>query len=626
MPRTAPSPRVRLLSALSAGLLLVLGTLIVAASLPSHLGANVGYPDVSTDRADYKAIIDVQLKGVMTGYGNGNFGPDDTLKRAELAAILVRAKVDAQTIDSCVGPTFPDIDPAAWYAKYVCAAKQKGYIAGYPDGTFGPGNEINAAEVSKIMALAFELPLTTQAASPELWYMPYVDALAEAHAIPSSLRKAEQLETRGEVAQTLSILLRLPPSDLHGAAPAEPQIQQQDQQSSVDLTWLTEAELRRYQQAQENAQNQPGFLRPSSHSSRSSSSSLSASSEGISASSNGAASSQTQSSSQGQGSSQSQASSQPASSSQATQSSSASSTFQVAEKCYVDWWTMHISDDGDTMSAIYNKYSAGGGAMMMYKFSTFDWRRLQPSQYGSHSQIGMSANGKKELFLDRYQDTDQSIVSYDWDTNAYTHVDTGQHPKMSTQDGQYVAYFKNGLTVANVFQGTKTIAATSYWPPMVMSANGRYVIYADANNQNPVLHDLWTNNKTVFTDSFGQDTRLSDDSRYIVNDGLSIKDRYNNITDQVTYNDHDLSLKGMSADARYYLFQVMSPGMSVGVYDRVTGAKKLLWVTSAQAGGIPSAMSPNGKAIGIFDNAASVMHMFSIDGTELWAKPVSCPI
>jgi hypothetical protein len=287
--------------ALSAGTLslaLVLMVLLTQRTFPSHISASLGYPDVTQDHPYYTAIIDTQAKGVMTGYGNGNFGPDDTLKRAELATLLVRAKVSKEEIDGCSDLAFGDLENGSWYVPFVCAAKEKGYVSGYPDGTFRAGVEINAAEVSKIMALAFELPITTTAPSTNEWYMPYVNALAAANAFPPSLHTADQRETRGEVAYTLSVLLaaKAPTEEVHGAAPAAG-----SSAGNTDLEKAMEEQRLKMLEAQQNAQNQPGLPRPKSTGSQASQTSLS----------------QTQASSQG-------SSVQAASSSSAAQSSSAS--------------------------------------------------------------------------------------------------------------------------------------------------------------------------------------------------------------------------------------------------------------------------------------------------------------
>lgn len=52
---------------------------------------------------------------------------------------------------------FPDVDIDAWFAKYVTYASDNGVIGGYESGNFGPGNSITRAEVSKIVVKVMEM-------------------------------------------------------------------------------------------------------------------------------------------------------------------------------------------------------------------------------------------------------------------------------------------------------------------------------------------------------------------------------------------------------------------------------------------------------------------------------------
>lgn len=56
------------------------------------------FPDVSENDWFYPGVVYVSDNGIMTGYENGNFGPNDGVNRAQLATILQR--VDAAMIDN----------------------------------------------------------------------------------------------------------------------------------------------------------------------------------------------------------------------------------------------------------------------------------------------------------------------------------------------------------------------------------------------------------------------------------------------------------------------------------------------------------------------------------------------
>lgn len=55
---------------------------------------------------------------------------------------------------------FADLQAGAWYNPYVCAAKLSGIINGYPDGTFRPQQQVTLAEAAKILAIAYEISVT----------------------------------------------------------------------------------------------------------------------------------------------------------------------------------------------------------------------------------------------------------------------------------------------------------------------------------------------------------------------------------------------------------------------------------------------------------------------------------
>jgi S-layer homology domain len=49
------------------------------------------FSDVGSGRADYAAIVALASRGTIRGYANGSFGPDDGVQRAQMAALIARA-------------------------------------------------------------------------------------------------------------------------------------------------------------------------------------------------------------------------------------------------------------------------------------------------------------------------------------------------------------------------------------------------------------------------------------------------------------------------------------------------------------------------------------------------------
>jgi hypothetical protein len=100
------------------------------------------YSDVNSDRWSAEAIAWAYDSGVMNGYPDGGFRPTDGITRAEFAAILIRLKHIAEQETQI----FPDAI-GHWANGYIGAANAHGIMTGYSDGTFKPNNPITRAEV-----------------------------------------------------------------------------------------------------------------------------------------------------------------------------------------------------------------------------------------------------------------------------------------------------------------------------------------------------------------------------------------------------------------------------------------------------------------------------------------------
>ena len=96
----------------------------------------------------YDAVTALSGAGIINGYSDGSFGPDNTITRAEFVTMAMRFA----GVSSTAGKAgFPDVDSAHWAAGYIAAATNGGYISGYPDGSFGPNNQITRAEAVTIL-------------------------------------------------------------------------------------------------------------------------------------------------------------------------------------------------------------------------------------------------------------------------------------------------------------------------------------------------------------------------------------------------------------------------------------------------------------------------------------------
>ncbi|MFH1710496.1 MAG: S-layer homology domain-containing protein, partial [bacterium] len=95
--------------------------------------------------------------GIIGGYPNGTFQPDKTINRAELTALLVRAKNPATP--EAVDTAFSDVTSKHWASFFIKNGAESGLVTGYPDKTFQPAKSLNRAEGITIFSRFAELKL-----------------------------------------------------------------------------------------------------------------------------------------------------------------------------------------------------------------------------------------------------------------------------------------------------------------------------------------------------------------------------------------------------------------------------------------------------------------------------------
>ena len=134
------------------------------------------------------------------------YEPTRSINRAEFTKLVLLASGIKNPAACTVNP-FPDVPKIAWFAPYICEAKKRGIISGFPDGMFKPALEINFANGAKILAKTFAVPVDANDANyfdqPSIWYRPYTLALLNKKAVAPTIATFDQLLNRGEMAEML---------------------------------------------------------------------------------------------------------------------------------------------------------------------------------------------------------------------------------------------------------------------------------------------------------------------------------------------------------------------------------------------------------------------------------------
>ncbi len=112
------------------------------------------FSDVPFDHRAYKQIEYLAEKGIINGYSDDTFRPNNTLTRAQAAIMIVRA---AGISTEGVSSSFTDVPPTHASYKFISAAYQAGIINGYSDGTFRPNANVTRAQIAIIVQRAFNV-------------------------------------------------------------------------------------------------------------------------------------------------------------------------------------------------------------------------------------------------------------------------------------------------------------------------------------------------------------------------------------------------------------------------------------------------------------------------------------
>jgi CubicO group peptidase (beta-lactamase class C family) len=118
--------------------------------VPQAIAAGLRFKDVPATSWAFAAVADLSARGLVTGYEDGKFHPDNTVTRAEYAKLVCSALgVEPDTVTS---DPFKDVTSTHWAAGYVAAAVGKGWLTGYPGGLFKPEEPVSMAQVLVVVA------------------------------------------------------------------------------------------------------------------------------------------------------------------------------------------------------------------------------------------------------------------------------------------------------------------------------------------------------------------------------------------------------------------------------------------------------------------------------------------
>lgn len=101
--------------------------------------------DITSVPWAYDSIMSLAKRGVISGYGDGSFKPNNNITREEVVKIIVES---FSLLDKEASCDFNDVLSFEWYAGYVASAYNRGVVAGLGNGNFGVGMPVSRQDMA----------------------------------------------------------------------------------------------------------------------------------------------------------------------------------------------------------------------------------------------------------------------------------------------------------------------------------------------------------------------------------------------------------------------------------------------------------------------------------------------
>lgn len=171
------------------------------------------FSDVPEENVYYEAITALVDGGIVNGYEDGTFKPDNTITRAEFSKLLAVSSAPSGYVFSATTTAFPDIADMnasnGWAVPYIAYAVSTKAINGYPDGTFQAGNSVTYGEAIKMIVCTLGYgPVVDTSLVP--WYQGYLNIANQIGLTKNAVSLGENPASRGIVAQLIYNMLDCP--------------------------------------------------------------------------------------------------------------------------------------------------------------------------------------------------------------------------------------------------------------------------------------------------------------------------------------------------------------------------------------------------------------------------------
>ena len=134
------------------------GVTITAPVLPTK--ASTHFNDLNPNADYYQPVLELANRGYISGYQDGTFRPNQAITRGQAAKMLAMAL--NLNITNPRNPGFRDVPENHDFYRYIAALANEGIINGYDDKTFRPNEPINRNQMAKILTLGYKFQISSK--------------------------------------------------------------------------------------------------------------------------------------------------------------------------------------------------------------------------------------------------------------------------------------------------------------------------------------------------------------------------------------------------------------------------------------------------------------------------------
>lgn len=193
----------------------LLSSAILALGIAAPFAEAASFKDVPVSYRFHEEIDFLSDLGIISGFPDGKFAPDTQVTRAQ-AAIMIGRTFEFDGTKRAT--TFKDVGANTAASGYIDAAVDAGIISGFPDGTFKPDQTVTRGQLAILLTRAFDLrntvPVNFKDVSKSSAAYPYIGKILASKitaGYPDNTYRPDTAVTRGQFAAFMSRSLDIMP-------------------------------------------------------------------------------------------------------------------------------------------------------------------------------------------------------------------------------------------------------------------------------------------------------------------------------------------------------------------------------------------------------------------------------